>query len=77
MNRIQVIAASLLVAAAFSGTSTAFAGTDDGSINTFPAVRTAAMKAPAPTAAAASVKTDVKSGAKQDFLQQQAEGSGY
>lgn len=71
MNRIQIIAASLLVAAA----STAFAGTDDGNVSSFPAVRTAAVKtAPAPTAAAAQV--NLESGKQAGFLQQQSEVSG-
>ena len=73
MTTLKVIATSLLIAAA----STAFAGTDDGSVTSYATARVAAAKqAPAPVAAAAAVKADAKNGA-QDFLRQQAEGSGY
>ncbi|HEY4374951.1 MAG TPA: hypothetical protein VGN52_23720 [Burkholderiales bacterium] len=71
MNTLKIISASFLIAAA----STAFAGSDDGNVDSFPAVRSAAVQtAPAPTAAAAQVKLD--NSKQAGFLQQQSEVSG-
>jgi len=74
MNSIKLLSATLLFAAA----SSAFAGTDDGVIDSFPAQTRVSQPAPAPTAAAAATRADAaKNAGKQDFTRQLSEGSGY
>ena len=72
MNTIKLLCASLIFAAA----SSAFAGSDDGVIDSFPAQTRVSVQAPAPTAAAADNKAVAKTAGKQDFTRQQAETSG-
>ncbi|HEX4329328.1 MAG TPA: hypothetical protein VH105_21250 [Burkholderiales bacterium] len=72
MTALKFIAA----AAIFSAASIAFAGTDDGVIDSFPGQTRASVQAPAPAASAAVTKQAVaKNAAQTDFIRQLGESS--
>jgi len=72
MNALKLITTAALFAAA----SSAFAGTDDGVIDNFPAQTRVSVQAPAPVAAASVAKqTSAKDAAQSGFVHQLNEGS--